>query len=102
MAQVRPSFVRKLSDEEIRGQYIVIQKSSLDFFPKPGKLFKLKVAGKYHETSVNAVEIWNRGPRKPSFNYRIDMRSHVGDFPLRWGHKVIIERVKEGYYEIKQ
>ena len=101
MAQVRPSIVRKLSDEEVKGQYLIIQKSNLDFFPKPGKQFKLKVAGKYHETAINAVEVWDRGPRKPRLIYRIDMREHSAVFPLRWGYKVTIERVKEGYFEIK-
>jgi len=100
MTKTRPSITRKLSDEEIRGQYILIQKNMLHFFPKPGKVFKLKIAGKYHETTINAVECWNIGPRKPRYNYKIDMKPHISSYPLRWGHKVTVEKVKEGYYEI--
>jgi hypothetical protein len=101
MAKERPVFVRKLSDEEVRGQYVLVQKSSLDMFPSPGKPFKLKVGGKYHETTVNRVECWSIGPRKPTFSYRIDMHPHVGVVKLRWGQKITIREIKKGYYELE-
>ncbi|MBC7187204.1 MAG: hypothetical protein H5U38_09240 [Calditrichaeota bacterium] len=101
MAKERPVYVRKLSDEEVRGQYLLVQKGSLELFPAPGKPFKLKVGGKYHEVAVAAVECWSMGPRKPTRSYRIDLRPFVGSVPLRYGHKITIEKVKEGYYELK-
>jgi hypothetical protein len=90
-----------LSDEEVRGQYLLVQKGSLELFPAPGKPFKLKVGGKYHEVAVAAVECWSMGPRKPTRSYRIDLRPFVGSIPLRYGHKITIEKVKDGYYELK-
>lgn len=101
MAKERPVYVRKLSDEEVRGQYVLVQRGSLELFPSPGKPFKLKVGGKYHDVTVAAVECWSMGPRKPTRSYRIDVRPFAGNVTLRYGHKVAIEKVKEGYYELK-
>ncbi|MDZ7270835.1 MAG: hypothetical protein ONB17_04410 [candidate division KSB1 bacterium] len=100
MAKERPVYARKLSDEEVRGQYILVQRGNLDMFPKPGKPFKLKIGGAYHEATVLAVECWSLGPRKPTQTFRIDMRPFAGKVTLRYGHKVTIAKVKEGYYEL--
>ena len=100
MAKPKPVYTRKLADEEVKGGYILIQKGSLGMFPRPGKPFKFKVAGKYYDTAIKPVETWSMGPRKPQLSFRIDMNQYRQLYPLRWGHTVTIQKVKEGYYEL--
>jgi hypothetical protein len=100
MATVKKQFKRKLSADEAGGNYIMVQKKELDFFPKVGKPFKLKVGDKKVETFIKAVECWCQGPNKPHSHYRIDLhpvREHVR---LPWGAKVIIEKIRENSYHI--
>ena len=65
---------RKISAEEAKERYILVLKSGLDFFPKLGKPFTLKVADKEIEMFLEPVEIWSMGPKKPRYDYRIDAK----------------------------
>lgn len=98
--QKKEQFKRKLSGDEAGGNYIMIQKRELDFFPKVGKPFKLKIGRKEVETSVKAVECWCMGPQKPHSHYRIDatpLREHI---KLTWGSKVVIEKSGDEKYKL--
>ena len=96
MANEPKVYKRKISDEEAQGQYILVLKNALDFFPKIGKTFKLKVKGKEEsqektfEIAVNAVECWCMGPKKPHSHYRIDTRDFREIFPIHFGKKIAI------------
>ncbi len=96
----KEQFKRKLSGDEAGGNYIMIQKRDLDFFPKAGKPFKLKIGRKEIEMAVKAVECWCMGPQKPHSHYRIDaapLREHI---KLTWGSKVVIEKSGEEKYKL--
>jgi hypothetical protein len=93
-------FTRKLSGEEALDRYIMVLKDDLAFFPKPGVPFKLKIAGKYHESQIKAVDCWCRGPKKPHVHYRIDLAPFAPNFLPHFGQKVVIEKVKAGYFQL--
>ena len=100
MAAEKTQFRRKLSAEGAGGNFIFIQKKELDFFPKVGKPFKLKVGEKDIETFVEAVECWCQGPKKPHSHYRINAKAFSENFKFQWGTKVIIEKVKDKKYSV--
>ncbi|HEX9654449.1 MAG TPA: hypothetical protein VGA99_12125 [bacterium] len=99
-SEKKQQFKRKLSTDEAGGNYIMIQKRELDFFPKAGKPFKLKIGRKEVDTSVKAVECWCQGPQKPHSHYRIDASSFREDIKLSWGTKVVIEKSGEEKYKL--
>lgn len=101
MANAKEVFKRKLSAEEAGNKFIVIQRRELDFFPKVGKPFKLKVGKKEFETFVQAVECWCQGPQKPHSHYRLDLTPMRDVITMHWGTKVIIEKVKDNLYVLK-
>ncbi|MFQ5708545.1 MAG: hypothetical protein ACE5HO_13900 [bacterium] len=92
---------RKISAEEAHANYIMIQKRDLDFFPKVGKPFKLKVADKDFEIFVKAVECWCQGPKKPHSHYRIDATPFRELIKLNWGTKIVIEKKGETEYQLE-
>lgn len=100
MAADRNQMRRKISGEEARENYIMVLKKDLDFFPKVGKPFKLKVGGKEFESRVLAVECWCQGPQKPHSHYRIDTNPFRDLVQLRRGSKVTIEKQGDGQYAL--
>ncbi|MFQ5864990.1 MAG: hypothetical protein ACE5IW_07165 [bacterium] len=100
MAAEKNRFKRKLSAEEAGQKYIMIQKRDLDFFPKVGKQFKLKVSNKEFDTYVEAVECWCQGPKKPHSHYRIDATPFRDLVNMHWGAKIIIEKIKDTKYRL--
>lgn len=100
MAANKNLFKRKLSAEEAGENYIMIQKKELDFFPKVGKPFKLKVGKKEFETFIQAVECWCQGPNKPHSHYRIDATPFRDLVALHWGTKVTIEKKEDNKYQL--
>ncbi len=100
MAETKSAFVRRPSSEEVQGNFITIQKRELEFFPKPGKPFKLKCNGDEVEVFIGLVDCWCQGPQKPHSHYRLDLSAHREKIRLKWGRKIRIEREKEGTYQI--
>ncbi len=98
MAAEKNRFKRKLSAEEANGNFIMIQKKELDFFPKVGKPFNLKIGDEDIEIYIEAVECWCQGPKKPHSHYRINANTFRDKFKLQWGTKVIIEKLTEKEY----
>ncbi|MFQ5754390.1 MAG: hypothetical protein ACE5HI_20625 [bacterium] len=98
MATEKNRFKRKLSAEEASGNFIMIQKKELDFFPKVGKPFKLQVGDKELDTHVEAVECWCQGPKKPHSHYRVNTNPFRELFKLQWGTRVVIEKVADKKY----
>lgn len=95
-------FKRKLSAEEAGGNYILIQKKELDFFPKAGKPFKLQVGDKEIKTFIEAVECWCQGPKKPHSHFRINAAPFKDTIKMSWGAKVLIEKVSPKTYKMSQ
>ena len=91
---------RKISAEEARERYILVLKNALDFFPKLGKPFTLKVGDKKFEMYLEPVEVWNMGPKKPRYDYRIDAKKFWEEFPLHFGKIVTITREDEKVYQL--
>lgn len=96
----KASYKRKISSEEAGGNYLLIQKRDLDFFPKVGKPFTLKVGKKSFETYVEATECWCQGPQKPHSHYRLNLSELRDDINLQWGKKVVIEKADEKNYTV--
>ena len=98
MANEIKEYKRKISDAEAQGQYILVLKNALSFFPKIGKPFKLNVKGKEEskekevEVAVNAVECWCMGPNKPHSHYRIDTREFRDTYPIHFSKKITITK----------
>ena len=95
-------YVRKLSGEEALEGYVMILKESLKLFPKPGVPFKLKIGDKTHDSEIKVVDCWCQGPKKPHVHYRIEYNKHFADFRPHFGKTVIIEKVKDNVYELKE
>ena len=106
MANIIKEYRRKISDEEAQGQYILILKNALDFFPKISKTFKLKVQGKdeseekVYDSAVLAVECWCMGPKKPHSHYRIDTRAFREVFPIHFSKKITITKNSDEEYTL--
>ncbi len=104
MAANAKSYERKISDEEAQGKFILILKSGLDLFPKPGKPFDLIINGREEskkiETTLTSVQRWSVGPSKPQDHYRIDIREHRNIFPLHFGKKIQINKTGENEYTL--
>ncbi|MDW7679895.1 MAG: hypothetical protein SCK70_04985 [bacterium] len=94
------TYVRKISDEEAQGRYILIVKAGMDFFPKAGKPFKLKVANKEFETFIEGVDVWSMGPKKPKQSYRIDAKPFWELFPLNFGKKITFTKESDKLYSL--
>ena len=106
MANVVNEYKRKISDAEAQGQYILILKNAIDFFPKISKTFKLKVKGKeqsqekIYDIAVNAVECWCMGPKKPHSHYRINARVFREIFPIHFSKKITITKNSDDEYTL--
>lgn len=106
MANEQKIYRRKISDSEAQGQYILILKNDLDFFPKVGKPFKLSVKGKddkkaqVFETTVSAVECWCMGPKKPHDHYRIDAKPFRSIYPVQFSKKIEITRKADDEFSL--
>jgi len=94
------AYQRKISGEEVHGRYILIVKSGMDFFPKVGKPFKLKIKDKEFEVVIEAHDVWSMGPKKPQQSYRIDAKKFWGAFPLHFGQKIRITKESETVYQL--
>ncbi|MBN1153753.1 hypothetical protein JXB12_02390 [candidate division KSB1 bacterium] len=104
MADYEKTYHRKISDEEAQGQYIMILKSDLNFFPKIGKEFKLLVKGteeKTFETTILAIPCWCMGPNKPHEHYRIDAKPFRDIFPIHFSKKIKIKKESESEYTLE-
>ena len=102
MADKKEVFKRKLSAEEAGGNYILVQKRELDFFPKVGQQFKLQVGEKDVKTYVEAIECWCQGPKKPHSHHRINAAQFKDILNLHWGAKIVIERVSPKTFRLVQ
>ncbi len=100
MADDKQRFKRKLSAEEAGGNYILIQKKELDFFPKAGKPFKVQVGEKGVNSSVEAVECWCQGPKKPHSHYRLNVVEFKKVIKMHWGTKIIIEKLSPEKFKL--
>ncbi|TDI95005.1 MAG: hypothetical protein E2O76_14035 [Caldithrix sp.] len=100
MANDKKQFKRKLSAEEAGGNYILIQKKELDFFPKVGKPFKLQVGEKGVNSYIEAVECWCQGPKKPHSHYRLNASEFKEVVRMNWGAKIRIEKLSPNKFEL--
>ena len=104
MANELKTYTRKISDEETQGVYIMILKNALDFFPKVGKPFKLKVKGeseeKTYDVTIGTVERWSIGPKKPQRIYQIDTKPFRDLYPLHFGKKIVITKNSDDEYTL--
>jgi len=85
-------YKRKISGEEAKDRYILIVKHSLDFFPKLGKPFKLKIKNKEIETYIEPVDVYTMGPKKPQQIFRIDAKPFWSDFSFHFGQTITITK----------
>ena len=88
-------YKRKISGEEAKDRYIMIVKHALDFFPKIGKPFKLKIKEKEFETFIETVDVYTMGPKKPQHSYRITAKPFWDTFSFHFGQTVIITKTSE-------
>lgn len=93
-------YKRKISGEEARERFVMIMKNSLDFFPKIGKPFTLKISDKEIEMHVDAVECWCMGPKKPHAHYRLDAKKFWDVFPIQFGKTITITRESDESYTL--
>ena len=83
---------RKISGEEAKERYILIVKGGLDFFPKLGKPFTLKVKDKKYKTYLESFDVWTMGPKKPKHHYKIDAKPFWEIFSFHFGQTVTIKK----------
>lgn len=67
----RDSYERKISSEEAREGYILVEKAALGFFPPIGQAFELAGGGGTASARVEARDCECRGPEKPHQHYFI-------------------------------
>jgi len=91
---------RKISGAEAKDRYILIVKHALDFFPKIGKPFQLKVKDKKFETYLEPVDVYSIGPKKPQQIYRLDAKPFWDIFSFHFGQTVTITKIAEKKYSL--
>ena len=91
---------RKISNEEARDRHIIILKNSVDFFPKLGKPFTLKVKDKELEMYLESIDVWSVGPKKPQHTYRIDAKPFWDVFPLHFSKTITITKEEDKVYTL--
>jgi hypothetical protein len=62
---------RRISSEEAREGYILIEKARLTFFPRVGETFRFDDRGAAREATVESYHCECRGPDKPHEHYFI-------------------------------
>ncbi|MGE3075320.1 MAG: hypothetical protein AB7N24_16305 [Dehalococcoidia bacterium] len=67
----RMCYERKVSSEEAREGYLLVEKTALGFFPPVGQQFDLSAPGGRRRTQVEARHCECRGPEKPHEHYFI-------------------------------
>lgn len=65
------SYDRKISSEEAREGYVLVEKSRLSFFPPVGQQFQLKFGATERAAAVEARPCTCRGPERPHEHYFI-------------------------------
>jgi len=92
---------RKLSGEEALKRYILVLQESLKLFPKPGVSFKIKMGDKEIDAEVKLVEKWNRGARKPTMEYHIDLSRHAELFRPHYGQNVSLKQIEKNNFALE-
>jgi hypothetical protein len=93
-------YVRKISNDEAHEQYILILKNALNFFPKIGHEFKLKIGDKEFDIKIDAIPCWCQGPQKPHDHYRIDTKNFKNVFAIHFGKKITFVKNSETEYSL--
>ncbi|MGE0599797.1 MAG: hypothetical protein AB7J35_11000 [Dehalococcoidia bacterium] len=87
----RTSYERKMSSEESREGYVLVEKAALSFFPPIGETFELEEPSGRRAASVEARHCECRGPEKPHEHYFIRAAG------LERGSRWKFERAGDGY-----
>ncbi|HZG36939.1 MAG TPA: hypothetical protein VEY87_13980 [Gaiellaceae bacterium] len=82
------SYRRRISSDEEREGYVLVEKRALRLFPPPGEPFLL--GGR--PAHVRAYECTCRGPEQPHEHHVIDREG------VRRGQEVVITRLDDGEY----
>lgn len=88
-------YERRISAEEAREGYLLVEKSRLPFFPPLGRTFSFSRGGSEGSAAVEARACNCRGPEKPHDHYVIRLAHLVQ------GQRVRLSRVAAGSYEIE-
>jgi hypothetical protein len=80
------AYERKVSSEEERESYLLVEKSALGFFPSPGTPFELETPKGKRRATVASQPCTCRGPEKPHEHYFIRLET-----PLAKGSRARIE-----------
>lgn len=86
------TYDRKISSEEAREGYVLVDKSRLSFFPRVGQQFQLKFGATQRAAAVEARACACRGPEKPHEHYFIRVEG------LPKGSRWSISRYGGGYW----
>jgi len=66
-------YMRRLTSEERREGFLLVEKRRLGLFPSKGDRFKVKVGREFFETALEAIPCQCRGPDKPHAHYHIPL-----------------------------
>lgn len=85
------SYSRRVSTEESREGYLLVEKARLTFFPPLGTPFQLVVHPDAHDVAVEAYACQCRGPQKPHEHYFVRVPG------LATGERVTVHRDGAAY-----
>ena len=71
-AEAKP-YRRRLSSEERREGFILVEKRWLSLFPPRGDRFKVRIGQESLDTALKAIPCTCRGPDKPHEHYHIPL-----------------------------
>ena len=92
---------RKLSGEEALKRYILVLNESLKLFPKPCMPFKISIGEDNIDVAIKLSETWNKGARKPTTEYHIDLSKHVALFRPHYGQMVALKQVGKNQFALE-
>lgn len=84
-------YSRRVSTEESREGYLLVEKARLAFFPPPGTPFELVLHPDTHAAAVESYACQCRGPQKPHEHYFVRVPG------LAKGERVTIHREGAAY-----
>jgi len=98
MASPTPKpYIRRLTNEEKKQGFLLVEKRRLGLFPPEGDLFKVKIDGESFETTLEAIPCLCMGPDKPHEHYHIPLPK-LRNMPK--GSSVTVTQVGRGEYEL--
>ena len=96
----KTTYSRKISAEEVKGRYLFLSRDIAKALPKPTIPFELQFNNESIQTSVQIVDCWCMGPKKPHIHHHLDLKGLFKKTQIRRKTTVQLIITEEGEYKV--